>query len=177
MTRLKYDFLGRPRSKDASPFAVMSSVIVMWITLNAAIIGAYSFKWSLHLELSVADVCALVFVNVAMWVFSVYATSATRASIREKYMIREHRFYDLEDFCCATFAMPFTICQMARHTADYTRHQAACCTETGLEEGADLPNTGSNVSGSNYFCGDAPPTTEYWRADDVTEEKKNRDIV
>lgn len=165
MTRLKYDFLGRPRTTEQNSFAVMSSIIIMWVTLNAAIFAAYNFKWSQRLELSVADIIALVFVNVAMWAFCVYATSATRASIREKYMIREHRFYDLEDCCCATFAMPLTICQMARHTADYTRYEAKCCTETGLEEGAELPSTGSNKSVSNYFCADQP-TGEYWCADD-----------
>jgi len=165
MTRLKYDFLGRPRSKDASPFAVMTSIVIMWGTLNIAIFAAYNFKWSQGMELSIADMCALVFVNVAMWAFSIYATTATRASIREKYMIQEHRCYDLEDFFCATFVMPCTICQMARHTADYTRHEAVCCTETGLEDGAPLPNTGSNVSDSNYFCAEAQHS-EYWCADD-----------
>lgn len=165
MTRLKYDFLGRPRTEDHSSFAVMSSIVIMWITLNAAIFAAYNFKWSQRMELSVADIIALVFVNVAMWAFAIYATASTRSSIREKYMIREHRFYDLEDFCCATFAMPCTISQMARHTADYTKYEAACCTETGLEEGADLPKTGSNVSATNYFCADSP-TGEYWCADE-----------
>lgn len=165
MTRLKYDFLGRPRTKDQSSFAVMTSILIMWITLNVAIFAAYNFKWSQHMELSVADISALVFVNLIMWIFAVYATSSTRASIREKYMIREHRCYDLEDCCCATFAMPCAIGQMARHTADYTRHEAACCTETGLDPGAELPNTGSNVSASHYFCTD-DPTGEYWCADD-----------
>ena len=117
------------------------------------------------MELSVADICAVVLVNVAMVAFAIYSTAATRAAIREKYMIREQRCYDLEDFVCATFCMPFTICQMARHTADYTKHEAKCCTETGLEEGADLPNTGSNVSKSNYFCADNEGE-KYWCADE-----------
>lgn len=165
MTRLKYDFLGRPRSKDASPFPVMSSIIVMWITLNIAIFVAYNFKWSQGFELSVADICASALVNVAMLAFAIYATSATRGSIREKYMIREHRCYDVEDCCCATFCMPCTICQMARHTTDYTRYEASCCTETGLEPGADLPNTGSNLSKSNYFCAENEDGA-HWCSDD-----------
>lgn len=166
MTRLKYDFLGRPRTKDASTFPVMSSIIVMYFTLNIAIVVAYNIKWSQGFELSVADISALAFVNVAMLAFSIYATSATRASIRDKYMIREHRCYDVEDCCCATFCMPCTICQMSRHTTDYTRHEAKCCTETGLEEGAELPNTGSNVSRTNYFCGENEGGEQYWCADE-----------
>jgi Cys-rich protein (TIGR01571 family) len=137
----------------------------MWLTLNVAIFVAYNFKWSQRIELSIADICALAFVNVAMLMYAIYATSSTRASIREKYMIREHRCYDLEDCICATFCMPCTICQMARHTADYTKYEAACCTETGLDEGAALPNTGSNVSDTNYFCTEAQEG-EYWCADE-----------
>lgn len=152
MTRLRFDFLGRRQRTDKSTFAVMQSVIIMWLTLNLAIFGAFNYKWSQRIELSVADYCALVLVNLTYLVYAIVAAASTRSALREKYIIREHRFYDLEDCCCATFCLPCTICQMARHTANYAKYEAACCSETGLEDENELPHTGSEHSGSNYFC-------------------------
>ena len=152
MTRLRLDICGRRQPKDKNPFAVMSSIIIMWGMMNLAIFAAFNYKWSQRIELSVADYCALGLINLSVLVFAMYATASTRATIREKFLIREHRCFDLEDCCCGTFCMPCTICQMSRHTVDFKLYEAACCTETGLEEGSDIPNTGSDLSGTNYFC-------------------------
>jgi Cys-rich protein (TIGR01571 family) len=154
MTRVKLDFIGRRQAKDKHPFAVMSSIVIMWGMMNLAIFAAFNYKWSQRIELSVADFCALGLINLSVLVFGMYATASTRASLREKFMIREHRCYDLEDCCCGTFCMPCTICQMSRHTVDFKLYEAACCTETGLEEGSDIPGTGSDLSGTKYFCAD-----------------------
>ena len=86
------------------------------------------------MELTVADQGALAFVNIAYLLFVVYVTSATRGSLREKYYIRESRFHDLEDCCCATFCLPCSVCQMARHTADYDEYEGVCCNDTGLPD-------------------------------------------
>lgn len=165
MNRLRLDFLGRRRAKDKHTFAVMSSIVIMWGMMNLAIFAAFNYKWSQRIELSVADYCALGLINLSVLVFVMYATASTRATIREKYLIREHRCYDLEDCCCGTFCMPCTICQMARHTVDFKLYEAACCSETGLEEGSDIPHTGSEQSGTNYFCADDRSATGYFCKD------------
>jgi Cys-rich protein (TIGR01571 family) len=149
---MKLDFLGRRQAKDKHTFAVMSSIVIMWGMMNLAIFAAFNYKWSQRIELSVADYCALGLINLSVMVFAMFATASTRATLREKLLIREHRCYDLEDCCCGTFCMPCTICQMSRHTVDFKSYEAACCSETGLEEGSDIPLTGSEVSGTNYFC-------------------------
>ena len=97
------------------------------------------------MELSMADVGALAFVNIAYAFFVVYLASATRGSLREKYYIRESRFHDLEDCCCATFCLPFSLAQMARHTADYSEYEGVCCNDTGLPDSYDVGGTGSKL--------------------------------
>ena len=154
MNRMKFDYLGRAHATGKPTYAVMWSIIIMWLMLNTLIFGAFNLKWSQRLELSPADVIAVVLVNGLMLVFAIYATSSTRASLREKYMIREHRFYGVEDCCCATFCMPCTICQMARHTTDYSKYEAVCCSETGLDEDIDVTKIAATDSETNYFCAD-----------------------
>jgi Cys-rich protein (TIGR01571 family) len=57
------------------------------------------------------------------------ATCKARESLRNKYHIEGGCCED----CCCTICCPLcTLCQMARHTADYHVHQAYCCTATGL---------------------------------------------
>lgn len=151
MSRVSFDFLGRPLAKgDSSTFGVMGSIVTMWVLVNLFVIGAYNYKWSQHLTLSTADIAALGFVNVVMLVYAIYAVAATRSSIREKFMIREQRCYDLEDCCCATFCMPCTVCQMARHTADYNRQEAVCFSSTGLPDDA---SSSADTSSGNFLKG------------------------
>lgn len=135
MMRVGFDFLGRP-SPDNSINGpnTLFSILCFWVFVNLALFSAYNFKWSQGMELSVADIGALVFVNVSYVLFVVYLASATRGSLREKYYIRESRFHDLEDCCCATFCLPCTVCQMARHTADYEDYEGVCCNDTGLPD-------------------------------------------
>jgi len=135
MTRVGFDFMGRP-SLDNSVNGpnTLWTIMSFWIFVNLILFAAYNLKWSNGMELSVADFGALAFVNAAYILFVVYLTSATRGSLREKYYIRESRFHDLEDCCCATFCLPFTICQMARHTADYDEYEAVLCNSTGLPD-------------------------------------------
>jgi Cys-rich protein (TIGR01571 family) len=57
----------------------------------------------------------------------------TRMYIRNIYSIPGNCCKD----CCAAFWCSMcTVCQMARHTADYYAYDAACCTETGLPDHA-----------------------------------------
>ena len=136
MTRLNYDFLGRPTNGKPATTAwcTMWSILIFLVTMNGLIYTAYCYKWKQNTPLSTADHAAIIILNAYALIYAIYSTASTRASLREKYMIREHRFFDLEDCCCATFCMPCTICQMARHTAHYDEIDAACCKSTGLSE-------------------------------------------
>ena len=120
MSRVGFDFLGRPSlDNSVNGPSTLKTILSFWIFVNLGLFCAYNVKWSRGMELSMADLGAFAFVNVAYTVFVVYLTSATRGSLREKYYIRESRFHDLEDCCCATFCLPFSLCQLARHTGRF----------------------------------------------------------
>lgn len=136
-TRVHLDFLGRPKFGEL-PYTnrfVMLLVIASWVGMNVSLFAACNLKWSRGLELSVADECAFVLVNVAMFGFVVFVTQSTRSSVREKFMIRERCCYDLEDVCCAALCLPCTVGQMQRHTANYDDYEAVCCSKSGLPNG------------------------------------------
>jgi Cys-rich protein (TIGR01571 family) len=135
LTRVGFDFLGRPSLDNSinGPRTLMT-ILSFWVFMNLALFAAYNVKWSRGMELSAADLGAIAVVNVAYTLFLIYLTSATRGSLREKYYIRESRFHDLEDCCCATFCLPCSVCQMARHTADYDGMEGVCCNDSGLPD-------------------------------------------
>ena len=151
MTRVGFDFLGRPSLDNSlNGPGTLWTILCFWVFVNLALFSAYNFKWSQGMELSTADLGALAFVNIAYLLFVVYLTSATRGSLREKYYIRESRFHDLEDCCCATFCLPCAVCQMARHTADYDQYEGVCCNETGLPDEYESSTVGATKS-NNYI--------------------------
>lgn len=60
-----------------------------------------------------------------------------RKRVREKYDIPADCLGATEDFWSSFFCTSCTICQIARHTADYDAQEAACCTGTGLVSETD----------------------------------------
>ena len=68
----------------------------------------------------------------------VLITCRTRQQLRDKYGIPAGACGRIEDVCCAVVCGPCTVCQMARHTADYDVYPASCCTETGLGAGSPM---------------------------------------
>lgn len=74
-------------------------------------------------------------VRIAFFIFIVVLTMKARTYIRNKYNIPEQKCNGCEDCCCAFWCGPCVTCQMARHTADFHRHGAKCCTSTGLATG------------------------------------------
>lgn len=139
MTRMGFDFMGWP-AEDVpkkgcwSTCGMMSMIVLFWLFLNGVVLGGMGYKLYNELSVSTADISALTMVNFAIIAFTVYATAATRGSIREKFMIRENYCVDSEDCCCAVFCLPCAICQMGRHTADFDKTPGACCTNSGLVE-------------------------------------------
>jgi len=83
--------------------------------------------------------------DLALFIFTLIITMFLRKYIRSKYNIPEKYCCckdessccsGCEDCCCAFWCQPCTICQMARHTADYHTYSAGCCTDDGLTSGA-----------------------------------------
>jgi Cys-rich protein (TIGR01571 family) len=74
--------------------------------------------------------------EMALFIFMLVVTIRMRRFLRDRYRIPE-RFCCIgcEDFCCAFWCMPCTICQMGRHTADYGTYHGRCCAEDGLADG------------------------------------------
>jgi Cys-rich protein (TIGR01571 family) len=71
------------------------------------------------------------------WVlYILLAICKTRAYVRQTYGIPETSCRGCEDCCCTFWCGCCTITQMARHTADYRTYHGACCSSTGLGEGA-----------------------------------------
>ena len=98
-----------------------------------------------------------VFLAIATFIFAWIVTINTRAHIRRKHdipitccrscedsccsliangLILDHdvrgHCCSCEDMCCSLCCGPCTLCQMARHTADYEKYPASCCTDDGL---------------------------------------------
>lgn len=109
--------------------------------MNLALIYAGNYKWMRAMEITTSDWTALGLVNFCMYAFAVFVAQSTRSSIREKFMIREERCYDLEDVMCASTCLPCTVAQMARHTANYDYYEAVCCSKTGLPDGVKVKHT------------------------------------
>eukprot|EP00977_Amphora_coffeiformis_P018407 scaffold6456_cov147-Amphora_coffeaeformis.AAC.4 len=93
------------------------------------------------MEITAADYSAFALVNVFMYGFAVFVAQSTRSTIREKFMIREERCYDLEDIMCASTCLPCTVAQMSRHTANYDDYEAVCCSRSGLPDGVMVRHT------------------------------------
>ena len=143
--RLQLDFLGRPRfpgteQRYTNRF-IMLFVTGSWTLLNVALIYAANYKWMRAMDITASDLTAFALVNITMYGFAVFVAQSTRSSIREKFMIREERCYDLEDVMCASTCLPCTVAQMARHTANYNDYEAVCCSKTGLPDGVKVKHT------------------------------------
>jgi Cys-rich protein (TIGR01571 family) len=115
MTRLNLNACGKPASTRlrglTSPFFVM-----IFLTLCFPVFA----------RLPGSTLGLLIYIMVIH--------TRTRNGLRRKYKIGTSYGW-LGDCCCAFWCFPCSVCQMARHTADYRhRHRARRCTETGLDE-------------------------------------------
>jgi Cys-rich protein (TIGR01571 family) len=84
-------------------------------------------------------IISFVGINVGGYVslgFALYCfllTMSLRSKVREQYNIPGSC---CEDCCCSFWCLHCTICQLARHTADFKTHPAGCCTDKGLNPDA-----------------------------------------
>jgi Cys-rich protein (TIGR01571 family) len=63
-------------------------------------------------------------------------SARTRRYIKERYGISESKVvaYGMDDTLVSLFCNSCSIAQMARHTADYEKYDALCCSRTGLSK-------------------------------------------
>lgn len=151
LSRMKLDWSGSPlngRTALMSAFQVMLLTFIVYNTVDMTIYyitypyvaaaeydeatGMYTLpenvpSWALHLD-TVRESLTLLYS-----IFILIIMMRTRAHIRQKYQIPEQSCQGCEDCCCSFWCSACTVCQMARHTADYKTYKASCCSETGLE--------------------------------------------
>mmetsp|Transcript_6272 Transcript_6272/g.12547 ORF Transcript_6272/g.12547 Transcript_6272/m.12547 type:complete len:307 (+) Transcript_6272:91-1011(+) len=72
-------------------------------------------------------------ISLSFGLFILIITIRSRGYIRRKFNIPGNCF---EDCCCSFWCSCCTVCQMARHTADYDQYSANCCSDNGLNGGA-----------------------------------------
>ena len=128
----------------------MEVVTSIWILLNGGLVAGFQVKFNQDLAISAADIFSVGLVNIAMFAFIVFVAQNTRKNIREKFMIHEQGCNEPEGILCTTLLLPFIISQMARHTADYEKQEAVCCSQTGLADGVSV-NQAPKVDESNGY--------------------------
>jgi Cys-rich protein (TIGR01571 family) len=79
---------------------------------------------------TLASICSII--TAVISILGCIATCKAREYLRHQYNIEPEMCGSCEDCCCAYWCGPCTLCQMARHTADYHVHKAECCSATGL---------------------------------------------
>lgn len=135
LTRMKLNACASPKQAVATgltAFQILFAVQVVYLvvqTVLSSVIGDTS-GWG-------------GFLYFVLYIFVLIVTMLLRRYVRNKYQIPEKTCWckeggccrGCEDFCCAFWCASCTICQLARHTADYHRHRAGCCTEDGLATG------------------------------------------
>jgi Cys-rich protein (TIGR01571 family) len=149
-TRMKYDWSGAPLNgrvtwMSAFKFMLISFIVyyVIDTTLSFMIFpyttgefneetGTYTVPDSIPSWVNVVDAIHNG-LSLLYSIFLLVVLVRTRSNIRARYQIPEQSCHGCEDCCCSFWCSPCTICQMARHTADYATYGPSCCTETGLD--------------------------------------------
>jgi Cys-rich protein (TIGR01571 family) len=84
--------------------------------------------------MDVVLVSIMPFVSLTYGVWCLYIHYKTRVTIRGRYQIREECCPGVDDCMCVLCCPFWSVIQMSRHTGDFDRQRASCCSETGLED-------------------------------------------
>lgn len=142
MTRMYLNWVGDHRDPDTNPSRISSFKVVMTLFVIYLIClymsSANVLEELIELPFSIFLPMSMSWFDFLFWVYCFVLVMKTRSFIRRKYSIPEYHCYGFEDCCCAFFCLPLTVCQMARHTADYDTYRAAVCSENGLPPNAPV---------------------------------------
>jgi Cys-rich protein (TIGR01571 family) len=138
MTRLNLNALGKPARTRlrglTSPFYILGLVVV---TASFVVIPYYiSLLENISLMENPSQQPSLAFMLILYpaVIYMLVLHTRTRNLLRRKYKIGTS-YGCIGDCCCAYWCGCCSMCQMARHTADYRHHhKARCCSETGLDD-------------------------------------------
>jgi Cys-rich protein (TIGR01571 family) len=143
MTRLNLNVCGNrsntPRSEQGycQPFYIMCIIAFSLWFLNIVNFQASTIAFAVSgspEKVAFHPSILFVIVTYAAVIYMIVVHTKTRNQLRRKYRIGTNEAC-CGDCCCATFCGVYSICQMARHTAEYHHtHRARCCTQTGLDE-------------------------------------------
>jgi len=149
LQRMNLDWLARPNTGSKNAFKVWAGIAAVMFVINMTSHSLYSQyhhvvidqDGSVHYETDDAVLPSLLLLsNVAICVsiFFIVILTCLRKRVRDKYGIPAQCCGECEDCCCAYWCSACTICQIARHTADYHAYPAECCSETGLRFNAEV---------------------------------------
>lgn len=130
MTRLKLNWCGNPGAWT-NTFCIMVCITIFF-NLYVMIAGP-----SVDLDDDFDDDADfMMYNNVAFLVglFLLFLIYKVRKHIRAKYDIPEERCKGCEDLCCSLCCGCCVVSQMARHTTDYDKAEAQCCSSRGVQE-------------------------------------------
>jgi len=149
MTRMDLTWIGDYRGSDRRVpsmtangirtrifFSTFKCVMTIYIVYLVGLYIKGKLFQEMMLELPIPLFLPMSWWDFLFWVYCFVAVMKTRSYIRRKYSIPESECHGCEDCCCAFFCLPLTICQMARHTADYETYRAVPCNESGLPPSA-----------------------------------------
>ena len=150
LSRMKLDWSGSPLSGRVAVMSAFKVMLLTFIVYNLIDLTLYYITYPYVTAQYNAETEVYTMPDdVPSWVapldttreslsllysiFVLIVMIRTRSHIRNKYQIPEQTCSGCEDCCCSFWCSACTICQMARHTADYKTYKASCCSETGLE--------------------------------------------
>ena len=135
MTRMHLSCFGRPGSPQSTKntFYIALGVVAVYVVLSTAFSAVEMSYMETKAPLQVTGTKTAIYVVFTLW--SVYALSVTRRSVRTQYGIPARKG---EDLCCSLMCTCCTVAQLARHTGDYENYPGVCGTETGHPPDAPL---------------------------------------
>ena len=149
MTRMKLNWLGMEASDDERKNTFRNVIILMisyFILSNVFSVPDPTFERTEDGKFIITSpppsailVAINNVINIAFSAYTIIVVMRTRKMIRERYRIPEEQCHGCEDLVCAFWCGCCTVAQMARHTADYKKEKAVCCTTNGLKRSSDHP--------------------------------------
>jgi len=144
MMRLKINCCGTPVPSSANAFCIMSFITVGFIICGALLLELQTMSLGILKTIHTDDDTAKTsYEEIAQHQFCMWGckvqfalvflfTWRVRKHIRAVYRIPEKLCSGCEDICCAFWCWCPVLSQMARHTTEYKKEKAQCCSSTGV---------------------------------------------
>lgn len=134
MTRLNLNWIGKPATDEKSTKDIYRNLNMLLACCVAACSGSiYYFlkSFSQNGSYNISSIVIFASSIIIIHIFTIYVTSNTRKSLREKCDIPDDF---ATDFTLSLMYLRLVIAQMGRQTANYRKESAFLFTATGLRE-------------------------------------------